>query len=177
MEVLARLENQGEKESNKMPIWKHWKDGICGNGEGKPIYLIKSGNTYSLSSCLCFECDYIKLSELDKLLSEQQGEKFTDEMIEALRTEYEKGRADAITEMQEPAWSEEDERIYTSIIYAFEHNYPLNEIQQEFVKSLRPQNIWKPTKEQLRELRCVISGCSFETPILVELEEQLKNLS
>ena len=31
-------------------------------------------------------------------------------------------------------------------------------------------------EEQLRELHCVISGCSFETPILVELEEQLKKL-
>lgn len=31
---------------------------------------------------------------------EKQGEKSADKMIEALRTEYEKGRADAITEMQ-----------------------------------------------------------------------------
>jgi hypothetical protein len=35
---------------------------------------------------------------------------------------------------------------------------------------------WKPTEEQLRELRCVISGCSFETPILVQLENDLKKL-
>lgn len=69
---IAFLEKQGTP--NQTSIWKHWKDGICGNGEGEPIYLIKVGNTYSLSSCLGFECDYIELSELDKLLSEKQSE-------------------------------------------------------------------------------------------------------
>ena len=38
-----------------------------------------------------------------------------EEMIETLRTEYEKGRADAIAEMQK-GWSEEDERICRSIV-------------------------------------------------------------
>lgn len=71
---IAWLEKQGENDSNKMPIWKHWKDGIAGNGEGKPIYLVKIGNTYSLNSCLGFECDYIELSELDNLMLEKQGE-------------------------------------------------------------------------------------------------------
>lgn len=69
---LAWLEKQGKKESNKMSVWKHWKDGICGNGEGKPIYLIKNGDTYSISSCLGYECDYIELSELDKLISDKR---------------------------------------------------------------------------------------------------------
>lgn len=40
---------------------------------------------------------------------------------------------------QQPAWSEEEERIYKSITYSFAHNYPLTVQQQEFVKSLRPQ--------------------------------------
>lgn len=73
-EWLAWLEKQSENDSNKMPIWKHWKDGIAGNGEGEPIYLTKVGNKYSLTSCLWFECDYIELSELDNLMLEKQGE-------------------------------------------------------------------------------------------------------
>ena len=73
-DILSWLEKQGNNPQ-KTSIWKHWKDGIAGNGEGEPIYLIKYGYTYSLSSCLCFECDYIELSELDKLLSEKQGDK------------------------------------------------------------------------------------------------------
>lgn len=64
------LEKQGQ--SKKTSIWKHWKNGIAGNGDGKLTFLIKSGPTYSLSSCLSFECDYIELSELDNLMLEKQ---------------------------------------------------------------------------------------------------------
>ena len=88
------LEKQAEKKGNNKLIWKHWKNGIAGNGEGEPIYLTKVGNTHSLSSCLGFECDYIELSELDNLMFEKQGE-------------------------QKPAeWSEEDESyLNTTISY------------------------------------------------------------
>jgi len=65
---IAWLKKQGTKESKKTSIWNHWKDGIAGNGEGKLIYLIKDGDDYSLSSVLGHECDYILLSDLDKLL-------------------------------------------------------------------------------------------------------------
>lgn len=72
-EIQDWLEKQGNK-SKKVSIWKHWKDGIAGNGEGKQIFLIKIGSVYSISSCLVGECDYIELSELDNLLLEKQGE-------------------------------------------------------------------------------------------------------
>ena len=60
------LKKQSEKPK-KVSIWKHWKDGIAGNGDGKQIYLIKIGNIYDISSCLGCECDYIELSELENL--------------------------------------------------------------------------------------------------------------
>ena len=65
-DILAWLEKQGQ--SKKISIWKHWKDGVAGNGDGIPVFLIKDGSTYSLSSVLGFECDYIELSELDNLM-------------------------------------------------------------------------------------------------------------
>ena len=68
--MIAWIEKQ--EQSKKISIWKHWKNGICGNGEGKLVFLIKSGATYSLSSCLSFECDYIELSELENLMLEKQ---------------------------------------------------------------------------------------------------------
>ena len=68
--LINWLEKQ--EQSKKTSIWKHWKNGICGNGEGKLVFLIKSGTTYSLSSCLSFECDYIELSELENLMLEKQ---------------------------------------------------------------------------------------------------------
>ncbi len=65
-EWIAWLEKQG-KQPKKVSIWKHWKDGIAGGAEGEQIFLIKIGRIYSISSCLGCECDYIELSELDKL--------------------------------------------------------------------------------------------------------------
>lgn len=88
LDKYTELEKQ-EQKPRKVSIWKHWKDGICGNGEGLPIYLIRDGNTYSLSSCLGFECDYIELSELDNLMLEKQD------------------------------WSEEDENIIDTIIQIY----------------------------------------------------------
>ena len=75
------LEKQGE-QPNKVSIWKHWNNGIAGNGEGKLIYLVKNGNTYMLSSSLGFECDYIELSDLDKLYAEKQGEQKPTDKVE-----------------------------------------------------------------------------------------------
>ena len=69
--MIDWLEKQ--EQTKKTSIWKHWKNGICGNGEGKLVFLIKSGATYSLSSCLSFECDYIELSELENLMLEKQN--------------------------------------------------------------------------------------------------------
>lgn len=71
------LEKQSQ-EPKKVSIWKHWKDGIAGNGDGEDIYLIKIGNTYKLSSCLSFECDYIELSNLDNLMFEKPQCKKTE---------------------------------------------------------------------------------------------------
>lgn len=93
-DILAWLEKQGE-EPKKIPIWKHWKNGIAGNGDGEQIYLIKYGNTYHLSSCLSFECDYIELSELDNLMSENQGEqpywKPSEEQLQTLHAQLNEG--------------------------------------------------------------------------------------
>ena len=121
-EAIAWLEKQGNKESKKMPIWKHWKDGICGNGEGKLIYLIKNGDDYSLSSILGFECDYIELSELDNLML-KKGEQKSAEC------------------------SKEDEsniKALESILY-YDKKLPKDLYLRlnDWLKSLRPQNRWK----------------------------------
>ena len=78
---ITWLEKQGQKPK-KVSIWKHWKDGIAGNSEGRQVYLIRVDNTYNLSSVLDFECDYIELSELDNLMLEKQGENKPTENVE-----------------------------------------------------------------------------------------------
>lgn len=97
---------------------------------------------------------------------EKQGEKATDEMIETFRTEYEKGRADAIAEMQgkhKPAWSKEDEKIYQSIMDDTVLENQLNDKQTNWLRDIKyryfpqPQNRWKPSEEQLNNILDVLS--------------------
>lgn len=94
-EMIGWLEKQGEQKPKKVSIWKHWKDGIAGNGEGKQTYLIKSGLRYSISSCLMWECDYIELSELDELVREEKpkwSKEDEEEFKIAIETLHESGQ-------------------------------------------------------------------------------------
>ena len=170
---------------------------------------------------------------------EKQGEPSDEEMKTLLRTEYEKGRADVIAEMQKD-WSEEDEiyykRVQLSIEWARAHNrisegscdeqlnwlkslkgrvqpQPKQEWSEEdknflydtlsnltelkdrygegygnvgrcidWLKSLRPQNRWRPSDEQIKVCKEVyadiLSAKGFDLGTVVSelnrLEEGLK---
>ena len=153
-------EKQGEKPK-KISIWKHWKDGIAGNGNGEQTYLIKTGNIYDISSCLGCECDYIELSELDNLLQGKQRPKWTDDDEQyllvcknALRKYQvsDKWDADIISKWledklkqgeQKPAWSEEDELLALSIEHVMNCASLLNIVPEKvdkirtWIKSLK----------------------------------------
>ena len=82
-------------------------------------------------------------------------------------------------------WSEEDKNTIQVLKNIVRHSdeideniytMSLKEKLYDWLKSLKHRSQWRPSEEQLRELRCVISGCSFETPLLVQLEEDLKKL-
>lgn len=149
--LIAWLEKQDEKPK-KVSIWKHWKKGIAGNGDGKLIYLVKDGDNYSFSSCLGFECDYIELSELDKLLSEKQGEQNPVISEDALR----EGIAHfGITQYQIDNWLKKYVDVEKQVEqkcfpYALEKDNPARE-SINWLKSLKdrvqPQTTWKPTEE------------------------------
>ena len=85
-----------------------------------------------------------------------------EEMKELLRTEYEKGRADAIAEIQNPARSEEDEHKVKDIIYfldtAKKHYASTVELDAciDWLKSLKDRCTWKPTEEQMDALLFVV---------------------
>lgn len=133
------------------------------------------------------------LEELNLKKLEKQGEQkpTNEEMIEALRTEYEKGRADAIAEMQ-VAWSEEDERICRAIvadiandksICKFEISKSICDEQINWLKSLKNRITWKPSEQQMNAIKIAIAYMTdeCETPtapkVLCELLEQLKKLT
>ncbi len=87
------------------------------------------------------------------------GQKPTDnDMKEALHTEYEKGRADAIAEMQNHAWSEEDmskvQRICKYLNEAKKYYADITEVREcmDWLKSLKdrvqPQQEWSEDDEK-----------------------------
>ena len=125
-DAISWLEKQGNKPK-QTSIWKHWKDGIAGNGEGEPIYLVKNGNTYSLSSCRGCECDYIELSELDKLMLEKQGEQKP-----AWSVKDEAGLGDALWAIQQARTIAKDENDMGNLWYA--ENW-LNSLKERLLKS------------------------------------------
>ena len=175
--------------------------------------------------------------------------KATAERIDKSAQEwYEEGRADAIAEMQKPAWSEEDEKLVKNLISTLSNLYARNLIEKEtkekytnllkslkervqpqqrqewsdvdkdilfrtidslkflkdtistdtnyavniidiereitWLKSLRPQNRWKPSDEQIKVCKEVyadiLSAKGFDLGTvngeLNRLEEQLKKL-
>ena len=110
---------------------------------------------------------------------------------EVLRTEYEKGRADAIAEMQKE-WSDVDKDILFRIIddlkflrdtISIDPKYAVNIIDMEreitWLKSLRPQNRWKPSELQLGCLSDAIeyyNSFGYPASKLKELLDDLKKL-
>lgn len=56
-------------------------------------------------------------------------------------------------EQKPVAWSEEDEKILDSIIFKLQHDGGIiYQDKIDWLKSLKPQSHWKPTKEQLGDL-------------------------
>lgn len=83
---------------------------------------------------------------------------------------------------QKPAWSEDDEEIIIQIKDAVEDYFPTpvaDKIKSR-LKSLRPQNHWKPSDEQMDAINDAIDYLGGNTKIvrkhLMSLYEQLKKL-
>jgi hypothetical protein len=90
---------------------------------------------------------------------------------------------------QKPAWSEEDEKILNSVIeeimpFGECPDYPTDEDREyyysrakmiDWLKSLRPQNTWKPSEEQMKALWEAYKG-GEEQAALASLYSDLKKL-
>lgn len=125
-------------------------------------------------------------------LKESENEKIRKEIMSYIKS------SGAITNKQwiawlekqdgrKPAeWSEEDEKMYRGLMAVCDvwstasSFYPKEnedvERLKNWLKSLKTRITWKPSDEQIIELRRVISGCSYDIEPLAEMEEQLKKL-
>lgn len=146
---------------------------------------------YSLSMDIRDNEDRLKLKKLQRSLEwlEKQDEQ---NKIEALRTEYEKGRADTIAEM-ESSCREEDKQMSNVIISDVlrtqqkcgigTDEWNIREKALNWFKSIRLQNHWKPTKEQMYMLEWLTTNVLDDgvvgnkaKEVLNTLIEQLKSL-
>ena len=120
---------------------------------------------------------YAAVDILETTIGKVDGYKSDDGILEH------KCAISAVKELskQHKPWSEEDEKIINKLIAVVELYYGIgNDLDKQrclsWLNSLKDRYTWKPTKEQLTELRCVISGCSYDIEPLVELEKELKAL-
>lgn len=109
-----------------------------------------------------------------------------EDMKEALRTEYEKGRADAIAQMQKE-WSEEDEcymaecinAIATKDGWSFEEKRKTKHWLKHLKDRVQPQNTWKPSDDQMHAFEQVYDWYNKDfvpSETLTSLYDDLKKL-
>lgn len=86
---------------------------------------------------------------------------------------------------QKPAWSEEDEKYVKDLVDYFTGGLSLKHTEEDiakWLKSLRPQNRWKPSEEHIHWLKWVINRlpdtekANEAEAVLKDLLEQLKKL-
>lgn len=150
--------------------------------EGSPLEQIRSIMIDGSLSAMDLE---------DKELKKIEQKPTDNDIKETLRTEYEKGRADAIAEMQKPAWSKEDEiwvdracmlldelnHLSTLTLAKIPSN--VNDIISH-LKSIKERYTWKPSRGQIEAIEDAIEflGCTKEVrDDLKSLYEQLKKLN
>lgn len=87
---------------------------------------------------------------------------------------------DRVQPQPQQEWSEKDEKMYTAILRDVRNGEPLDKLQYDWLKSLRPQNRWKPSEEQIKavkEAACYSSVFSEKTiDNLISLSKQLNKL-
>lgn len=93
-----------------------------------------------------------------------------------------------LEEKSEPAWSEEDESMRQYVVNDLrfvkelvnDPNYAVNveKVEEEinWLKSLRPQNTWKPSDEQMENLSRAFNGATYQVSLLRDLYLDLKKL-
>lgn len=113
---------------------------------------------------------------IDWLKSLRNRVKPQPDMVEALRTEYEKGRADVISEMKS-SWSEEDETnsyhlktLFENLAKNIKHEFRIisdndRDKYTTWLESIKERYTWKPSEEQMKVLDEVLNfAANHESP-------------
>jgi len=200
-EALAWLEKQGEQKSADK-IEPKFKVGDVIRLKGSAAeYTIKrvTDTTYYTDgwSCSIERCeeDYELVEQKSTAWSEEDEMRFNNifTLLEGLplSQNWFKSLKDRALPQPKQEWSEEDETELTNIIIMLKEGASLHFNKKDitkavdWLKSLRPQNRWKPSDEQIKALNYVVNlMASSERPtendlyynILKSLRQQLKKL-
>ena len=148
--------------------------------EQKPHLELKAGHWYICHRAFCCRADHLTVKEGERFLCEKDGVAKGFVIKEPEKYFKEVCALAPIEDEQKPAWSEEDEINLEKAIWYVENPAPMvvkDSMLVEWLKSLRPQNTWKPSEEQMDALRYVTNfDYGGYKATLVSLYEQLKKL-
>lgn len=112
-------------------------------------------------------------------ISEAAKQELKDNLNEALVKETQESWNEFLDE-QQPAWSEEDEKMLDSFLHKLEVCTLLTNKENMWIldkfKSLKDRYTWKPTEEQMHELENACSGKVWNLDYLNSLHQDLKKL-
>lgn len=199
---LKQKIEQGEQKPAEWDILSAKKGDMLSNGtivlivdsigefEGRPIinswYFADSEKFYGKGTS---ECDRW---EVDGFRTATEAEcNYLLKMMADTGYVWDTNKLELMEIEQKPAWSEEDEKLVKNLISTLSNLYARNLIEKEtkekytnLLKSLRPQNRWKPSERQIYLLNWVANILLKDDGIveketakeLQQLLEQLKKL-
>lgn len=165
--------------------------GSCGmkRGDKKPKRTISAEAKEALFD---YENANIKQKDFapnDEQKPAEQQMYWTEEEIEPIISDYLCGRehyggmigrlCHLKPKQKQTEWSENDKAFLDDILCKLEHDLILNKDEKDWLKSLRPQNHWKPTDEQMWCLSDAIehyNSLGYPAHKLKELLDDLKKL-
>ena len=177
--MIAWLEKQGEQKPVKCPEYC-----VMSNCSNCPLYREKRSADWGQWEEDAFRSIFtdVKIARMNTVnslpenLKEDERKQMNKvlEFLIRLKVNY------------NPVWSEDDEEHIESILKRLDGMckkgatftktcFAVNQ-DMDWLKSLRPQNTWKPNDEQMEALKSCVGKTWFDIDALRELLEQLKKL-
>jgi len=116
-------------------------------------------------------------------LRKSEDEKIADEIIDFIhfngggyKVESKEKWKSWINDRRKSTWTEDDDRVMTSIIGDTAQEVPLDDEQINWINRMKYRSSWKPTKEQLGSLASACNGKILNLDCLNSLYNDLKKL-
>ena len=149
--AVSWIEKQDEQKSQRM-ISAEAKEAMYDKPTDLEVFINELSKQFP-------DVSFAKLSRIAMRVA-KWAKPTDEEMKELLRTEYEKGRADTIAEMQKSTWSEEDEKRFKSCLNILQAKGLIGvteTINTKWLKSLKERVQLK--QEWSEEDECYMTEC------------------